>query len=82
MFQAEQLDFSKLLHGLVKIDTWGFSMWLYGFVKNHLRISLSSYMDLSKFINGFHQVVTWICQNQSWSLYFSPFAKQNQAEVE
>ena len=38
-------DFSKLLHGFVKIYTW---------------ISQSCYMDLSKFLYGFLKVVTWI----------------------
>ena len=36
--QSCYMDFSKLLNGFVKIDTW---------------ISLSSNMDLSKLINGF-----------------------------
>ena len=68
---------AKLTHGFVKIDAW---------------ISLSCYMDLSTlmhwFLEGvkwilllcaFVKVVMWICQ--SCSFYFSPFAKQNQAEV-
>ena len=42
------MDFSKLLHGFVKINKW---------------ISRSCYVDLSKLINGFLQVVTWICWN-------------------
>ena len=33
----------------------------------------------SKYKNGCVKVVTWICQ--SYSVYFSPFAKQNQAEA-
>ena len=36
--QSFYMDFSKLLHGFVKIDTW---------------ISLSCYMDLSKLMHGF-----------------------------
>ena len=35
-------------------------------------------MDFSKLLHGFVKVFKWICQ--SCSLYFSPFAKQNQAE--
>ena len=58
------MDFSKLLHGFVKIDKC---------------MSLSFYMDLSKLLHGFVKVVTWICQ--SCFMYFSPFAKQNQAEA-
>ena len=42
-------------------------------------ISLSCYMDLSKLLNWFVKVVTLICQ--SCSLYFLPFAGQNQTEV-
>ena len=37
-------------------------------------------MDLSKLILGFVKVDTWICL--SCSMYFSPLAKQNQAEVD
>ena len=36
-------------------------------------------MYLSKLIYGFLKVASWICQ--SCSMYFSPFVKQNQAEV-
>ena len=36
-------------------------------------------MDVWKSLQGFVKVVTWICQG--CSLYFSHFAKQNQAEV-
>ena len=36
-------------------------------------------MDLSKLLHGFDNVFSWICQ--SCSMYFSPFAKQNQDEV-
>ena len=36
-------------------------------------------MDLSKLIYGFVKVVKWNCQ--SFSMYFPPLAKQNQAEV-
>ena len=57
------MDFSELLHGL-KLGTWTY---------------LICYMDLSKMLNGFVKVVTWVCQ--SCSMYLSPFAKQNQAEV-
>ena len=46
--KVEYMDFSNLLHGLVKIDTW---------------ISLSCYMDLSKTMPGFRLVVIWICQS-------------------
>ena len=42
------MDFSKLLHGFLKVATW---------------IFLRCYMDLSKLIHGFLQVVKWICQN-------------------
>ena len=52
------MDFSKLLHGFVKIDVWISSKLLHGFVK------------IDKWIK-------W----KSCSLYFSPFAKHNQAEV-
>ena len=58
------MEFSRLLHGFVKIDT---------------KISLSCHMDLSKLLHGFALVVTRICL--SCFMYFSPFAKQNQAEV-
>ena len=47
IWQKCYMNFTKLLNGFVKIDTW---------------ISLSCYMDLSKLIHGFLQVVTWICQ--------------------
>ena len=50
--------------GFVKVDTW---------------ISLDCYMDLSKLVQLFDKVVTWICQ--SCSLFILPFAEQNQAEV-
>ena len=56
--QSCYMDFSKLLHGFVKIDTW----FHFGNVASH-----------------FFKVDTWICQ--SCSIYFLPFAKQNQAEV-
>ena len=42
-------------------------------------ISFGCHLNLSKLIHEFVQVVTWICQ--SCSMYFLPFAKQNQAEV-
>ena len=70
------MDLSEKLHRSVKIDTW---------------ISLSSLMNLSmdliKLLHGFRKidtgidtgVVKLICQ--SCPMYFSPFAKQNQAEV-
>ena len=58
------MDFSKLLHGYVKIYTW---------------ISLTCYLDLSKLLHAFVKVVTQICQ--SCSMFFSLFAKQNQAAV-
>ena len=35
------------------------------------------HMDLSRLLHGFVNVVTWIWQR--CSMYFSPFAKQNQA---
>ena len=44
------MDFSKLLDGFVKIDTW---------------ISPSCYMDFSGLLHGFVKVVTWICQSCS-----------------
>ena len=62
--QSCYIDFSKSLHGFVKIDTW---------------ISLICYMAVSKLPYGFVKLVTWI--GQSCFMYFSPFAKQNQAEV-
>ena len=46
--QNQYMDFSKLLHGSVRIDAW---------------ISLSCYMDLSKLLYGFFKVVTRICQS-------------------
>ena len=42
------MDFSELLHGIVKVAT---------------RIFLSCYMDLSKLLHGSFQIVIWICQN-------------------
>ena len=42
-------------------------------------ICQNCYMDSLKLLLGFVKVVTWICQ--SCSMYFLPFAKQNQAEV-
>ena len=45
------MDFFKLIHGFVKIDTQiSLSCYklLYGFVKIHSWISLSGYVDLSK----------------------------------
>ena len=56
-----------------------FSWLLHGFVKIDTKISLSCHMDLSKLLHGFALVVTRICPTVS--VYFSPFAKQNQAEV-
>ena len=50
-----------------------------GFVRIVTWIFLSCYMDLSKLLHGFVKVVTWICQ--SCSIYYSTFAKQNEAEV-
>ena len=44
------MNFSKLLRGFGKIDTW---------------ISQSCYIDLSKLPKGFAYVVTWICQKCS-----------------
>ena len=49
------------------------------FVRIYTWISLSCYMDLSKLLHRFVKIVTWICQ--SCSMYFLPFAKQNQAEI-
>ena len=37
------------------------------------------WLDLSKLLNGFLKIDTYICQ--SCFMCFSPFAKQNQAEV-
>ena len=87
------MDFSKVLHGFVKFDTWislsfymdlwklkdGFSKLLQGFVKIETGKSLNCNMDLSKLLRGFVKVVTWICQ--SCSIYFLPFANQNPAVV-
>ena len=56
-----------------------FTKLLNGFFKIDTWISLSCYMDLSKLLHGFVKVVSWICQ--SCFIFFSPFAKQNQAEV-
>ena len=44
------MDFSELLHGFLKIDTW---------------ISLTCHMDLSKLMHGFLKFVIWICQSCS-----------------
>ena len=57
-----------LLHGFFKIDTWN---------------SLGCYMELSKLLHGFVKVATWIRLScyMALSEYFSPFSKQNQAEV-
>ena len=56
------LDFSKLLHEFVKIDTWiCHPNW---------------YMDLSKLLHGYFKVVSWI--GHSCSMYFSAIAKHNQ----
>ena len=52
-----------------------FFMSLHGFVKINVLISLSYDMDLSKLLHGFVKVVTRICQG--FSVYFSPFDKQN-----
>ena len=41
------MDFSKLLHRIVRFDT---------------QISLSYYMDLSKLVYGFFCVGIWICK--------------------
>ena len=75
IFPSSCMELSKLIHD-----------WLYEFVTIHSWISwnyLNHYMDLdmnlSKVLNGFVYVVTWICQ--LCSMYFSPFAKQSQAEV-
>ena len=38
-----------------------------------------SYMDLSNFLYGFVKFFTWICQ--TCCMFFSPFVKQNEAEV-
>ena len=58
------MDFYKLLDVFVNIDIW---------------ISLSCYLDLSKWLHGFVKVVMWICP--SCSTYFLTFVKQDQAEV-
>ena len=44
--QSCYMDFSKLLHGFVKINRW---------------ISLSCNVDLSKLLHGFVNVGTWTC---------------------
>ena len=43
------------------------------------RIYLGCYMNLSKPLQGFVKVFTGICQ--SYSIFFSPFGKQNPAEM-
>ena len=56
-----------------------FSKFLHGFFKFDIWISQSCYMDFSKLIHEFVRVAPWICKR--CSIYFSPFAKQNKAEV-
>ena len=58
-----------MLHGYLEVFLRGFETI----------DSLSFYMDFPKLQHGFVKVVSWILQ--SCSLFFSPFAKQNQAEV-
>ena len=60
------MDFSKLLHGFVKIDTWIFlSVYTdllevtYGFLNVVQWIYQNFYNDFS--IHGFLQAVTWMC---------------------
>ena len=52
---------------------------VHGFVEIDKWTSLIVYMDMSKLLHGFVKAVKWICQ--SCSIYFSPLAKQNRAEV-
>ena len=61
------MDFSKLLHGVVKIDTW----IALNFYRDLSKLILSCYADLSKLLHGFVKVVTRICQ--SYSMFFLLF---------
>ena len=51
------MDFSELLHVVVKIDTWiSLSKLLHGCDKIDTWISLSCYMDLFNLLHGFVKV--------------------------
>ena len=47
------MDFSELLHGFVKIDTWISKSYYMEFVEFDTWISLSCYRDLLKLLHGF-----------------------------
>ena len=67
--------------GFVKVIRWICQNW-YMIFSDFLHVFViidTSYMDFSKMLHGSVQVAKWICQ--SCSIYFFPFAKQNQAEV-
>ena len=70
-FKSCYMDPSKSKNGFLCVVTWisQIDTW----------ISISCNVDLSKLKHGFVKVVTWICH--TCSMYFSPFAKQNKAEV-
>ena len=57
------MDFSRLLHGFFKIDTWISLICHMEFRKFDTWISLNCYMDLSNLLYGFLKVVSWICQS-------------------
>ena len=67
------MDVFKLLHGFDKLIHGFLYMLLHEFVQIDTWTSLSYYMYV------FDKVVRYICQ--SAPTYFSPFAKQNQAEA-
>ena len=69
------MDLSKLLHGFVKIDIWISLCRYMDLSKLNVLTSVSCNMDLSKLLHGFFKVVTRI--SQGFSVYFSPFDKQN-----
>ena len=56
------MDFSKLLLDLSKFRHIFLQVVTHGFAKIDTWISFSCYMDFSKLIQGFLQVVTCICQ--------------------
>ena len=47
------MDFSRLISGFVKINTWTSLLLLHGFVKIDTLIALCSYKDLSKLFYAF-----------------------------
>ena len=81
------MDLSKLLHTRI-CESCYVDLSMFYFALHLQQVGRASparqaamvmcYMDLSKLLHGFVKVVTWICL--SFSMYFLPFPKKNQAE--